>query len=98
DVGVCEGMQQGRLSESFDGGRFSPVMDGGVHLFHAWIARNMSEVAGAAEAARWTEWRGGGGAAAGRGDGPPPVGCPPAAPGRGTGAPGILPPAPPRGR
>jgi len=51
DVGVCEGMQQGRMSESFDGGRFSPVMDGGVHLFHAWIARNMSEAAAAAEAA-----------------------------------------------
>ena len=51
DVGVCEGMQQGRLSESFDGGRFSPVMDGGVHLFHAWIARNMSEAAASAEAA-----------------------------------------------
>src|SRR5262249_7958773 len=51
DVGVCEGMQQGRMSESFDGGRFSPVMDGGVHLFHAWIAGNMSKVAAAAEAA-----------------------------------------------
>lgn len=51
DVSVCEGMQRGRFSEGFDGGRFSPVMDGGVHLFHAWIARNMSNVTGAVAAA-----------------------------------------------
>jgi phenylpropionate dioxygenase-like ring-hydroxylating dioxygenase large terminal subunit len=48
DIGVCEGMQQGRASDAFDGGRFSPVMDGGVHLFHAWIARQMSKAPGAA--------------------------------------------------
>jgi phenylpropionate dioxygenase-like ring-hydroxylating dioxygenase large terminal subunit len=51
DVSVCEGMQKGRSSESFDGGRFSPVMDGAVHFFHAWIAKNVSDVAGAVEAA-----------------------------------------------
>ena len=51
DVGVCEGMQQGRMSESFDGGRFSPVMEGGVHLFQTWIARNLSKQAEAAQAA-----------------------------------------------
>ncbi len=51
DLGVCEGMQRGRASDSFDGGRFSPVMDGGVPLFHAWIAGNMSKVTGAVEAA-----------------------------------------------
>jgi choline monooxygenase len=42
DIGVCEGMQRGRSSEGFDGGRFSPVMDGGVHLFHTWVAQQMS--------------------------------------------------------
>lgn len=48
DISVCEGMQRGRASESFDGGRFSPVMDGGVHCFHKWVAKNMSSaVAGA---------------------------------------------------
>src|SRR5215472_4010483 len=46
DVGVCEGMQWGRLSDRFDGGRFSPAMDGGVHLFHAWIARQMTKPIG----------------------------------------------------
>jgi phenylpropionate dioxygenase-like ring-hydroxylating dioxygenase large terminal subunit len=47
DISVCEGMQRGRASESFDGGRFSPVMDGGVHCFHKWVAKNMSSAAGA---------------------------------------------------
>jgi phenylpropionate dioxygenase-like ring-hydroxylating dioxygenase large terminal subunit len=51
DVGVCEGMQRGRLSDRFDGGRFSPAMDGGVHLFHAWIARQITKPIGAVEAA-----------------------------------------------
>lgn len=51
DIAVCEGMQQGRSSERFDGGRFSPVMDGGVHLFHAWVAQQMMRVAGAADTA-----------------------------------------------
>src|SRR5262249_13225942 len=41
DIGVCEGMQKGRASDGFDGGRFSPVMDGGVYLFHAWVAHQM---------------------------------------------------------
>jgi len=38
DIGVVEGMQRGRHSPSFDGGRFSPVMDGPTHVFHDWVA------------------------------------------------------------
>jgi phenylpropionate dioxygenase-like ring-hydroxylating dioxygenase large terminal subunit len=42
DVFVVEGMQRGRHAVSFDGGRFSPAMDGPTHLFHAWVAERMS--------------------------------------------------------
>lgn len=38
DVFVVEGMQRGRLAPGFDGGRFSPAMDGPTHVFHDWIA------------------------------------------------------------
>ncbi|WP_300029682.1 aromatic ring-hydroxylating dioxygenase subunit alpha [uncultured Roseobacter sp.] len=38
DVFVVEGMQRGRHAVSFDGGRFSPVMDSPTHLFHDWVA------------------------------------------------------------
>jgi phenylpropionate dioxygenase-like ring-hydroxylating dioxygenase large terminal subunit len=38
DIFVVEGMQKGRAASGFDGGRFSPAMDGPTHLFHAWIA------------------------------------------------------------
>jgi phenylpropionate dioxygenase-like ring-hydroxylating dioxygenase large terminal subunit len=38
DVFVVEGMQRGRYARGFDGGRFSPVMDGPTHCFHAWAA------------------------------------------------------------
>jgi choline monooxygenase len=38
DVFVVEGMQQGRKAPGFDGGRFSPAMDGPTHLFHDWVA------------------------------------------------------------
>lgn len=41
DIFVVEGMQRGRHAEGFDGGRFSPVMDGPTHLFHHWIATQM---------------------------------------------------------
>ncbi len=42
DVFVVEGMQKGRMGRYFDGGRFSPAMDGPTHLFHAWVAGRMS--------------------------------------------------------
>ena len=38
DVFVVEGMQRGRHAPIFDGGRFSPAMDGPTHLFHDWVA------------------------------------------------------------
>ena len=38
DIAVVEGMQRGRAAAGFDGGRFSPVMDGPTHCFHAWVA------------------------------------------------------------
>jgi len=41
DVSVVEGMQRGRHGPMFDGGTFSPVMDGPTHIFHKWVARKM---------------------------------------------------------
>lgn len=41
DIFVIEGMQQGRHTPMFDGGRFSPAMDGPTHLFHSWVAERM---------------------------------------------------------
>ena len=38
DIFVVEGMQKGRLAPHFDGGRFSPAMDGPTHCFHDWVA------------------------------------------------------------
>ena len=43
DVFVVEGMQKGRHGELFDGGRFSPVMDGPTHNFHHWVASNIEK-------------------------------------------------------
>lgn len=41
DIFVVEGMQRGRHALSFDGGRFSPAMDGPTHLFHDWVAARL---------------------------------------------------------
>jgi len=41
DVFVVEGMQKGRHGVQFDGGRFSPAMDGPTHLFHDWVAAQL---------------------------------------------------------
>ncbi len=38
DIFVVEGMQRGRHAAHFDGGRFSPAMDGPTHCFHDWCA------------------------------------------------------------
>ncbi len=43
DVFVVEGMQRGRHAVAFDGGRFSPAMDGPTHLFHHWVASRLSK-------------------------------------------------------
>ncbi len=42
DLSVVEGMQAGRAGLYFDGGKFSPAMDGPTHCFHAWIAGRMT--------------------------------------------------------
>ena len=41
DLFVVEGMQRGRHGRAFDGGKFSPVMDGPTHCFHHWVASQM---------------------------------------------------------
>ena len=41
DIFAVEGMQAGRRSPAFDGGLFSPVMDGPTRSFHAWVARRL---------------------------------------------------------
>ena len=41
DIFVVEGMQKGRHAPMFDGGRFSPAMDGPTHNFHDWVAGRM---------------------------------------------------------
>lgn len=43
DVFVVEGMQRGRHAPGFDGGRFSPAMDGPTFLFHDWVATRMQQ-------------------------------------------------------
>ena len=43
DIFVVEGMQRGRHAVHFDGGRFSPAMDGPTHLFHQWVAKRMED-------------------------------------------------------
>ena len=42
DIFVVEGMQKGRYAPHFDGGRFSPAMDGPTHCFHDWVAAKVS--------------------------------------------------------
>lgn len=41
DIFVVEGMQRGRHAVGFDGGRFSPAMDGPTHMFHDWVASQL---------------------------------------------------------
>ncbi|WP_424970401.1 aromatic ring-hydroxylating oxygenase subunit alpha [Dinoroseobacter sp. S76] len=43
DIFVVEGMQRGRMASGFDGGAFSPAMDGPTHCFHAWAAAALQE-------------------------------------------------------
>ena len=42
DIGVVEGMQKGRSAPGFDGGWFSPAMDGPTAVFHDWVASRMA--------------------------------------------------------
>ncbi|MGU9962157.1 MAG: aromatic ring-hydroxylating oxygenase subunit alpha [Candidatus Puniceispirillales bacterium WSBS_2018_MAG_OTU23] len=41
DIGVVEGMYEGRKAHGYDGGKFSPIMEGATHKFHYWIAEQM---------------------------------------------------------
>jgi len=41
DINAIEGMQAGRNSPSYTGGKFSPVMDTATHHFHKWVATNI---------------------------------------------------------
>lgn len=43
DLFVVEGMQKGRHAVHFDGGKFSPVMDGPTHCFHHWVATQLTD-------------------------------------------------------
>ncbi|WP_413719659.1 aromatic ring-hydroxylating oxygenase subunit alpha [Silicimonas sp. MF1-12-2] len=49
DIAVVEGMQAARGAPGFDGGRFSPAMDGPTLLFHQWVASRMQAAPAAAE-------------------------------------------------
>ena len=51
DIFVVEGMQKGRHVAQFDGGRFSPAMDGPTHCFHDWVAGRVEAWRGMAQAA-----------------------------------------------
>ncbi len=42
DIGVVEGMYKGRSAPHYDGGKFSPIMDGPTHYFHQWVAKQMA--------------------------------------------------------
>ena len=42
DVFVVQGMQRGRKGILFDGGKFSPAMDGPTHNFHHWVASQLA--------------------------------------------------------
>ena len=43
DIFVVEGMQKGRKGLFFDGGKFSPEMDGPTHTFHHWVASRIED-------------------------------------------------------
>jgi len=41
DQDIVERMQRGRASPAYQGGVFSPAMDGPTHCFHKWAARSL---------------------------------------------------------
>ena len=41
DIMAVERMQEGRHAPGYDGGRFSPAMDGPTHSFHEWVAERV---------------------------------------------------------
>ena len=51
DIMAVERMLEGRHAPGFDGGRFSPAMDGPTHVFHDWVARQFETYRASAQAA-----------------------------------------------
>jgi choline monooxygenase len=43
DVFAVEGMQNGRKSPAYQGGVFSPILDGPTHHFHQWVANHYAK-------------------------------------------------------
>jgi choline monooxygenase len=43
DIFAVESMQKGRRSPGYQGGVFSPVMDGPTHHFHTWVAEQYDQ-------------------------------------------------------
>ncbi|MGI9287067.1 MAG: SRPBCC family protein, partial [Pseudomonadales bacterium] len=46
DISAVEGLQAGRNSPAFEGGVFTPVLDGPTHHFHSWVASRYADAAG----------------------------------------------------
>ena len=44
DIAAIEGMQKGRASPAYNGGNFSPIMDTPTHMFHKWVANNLTNL------------------------------------------------------
>ncbi len=44
DIGICEAVQRGLRSSTYDSGRYSPVRENGVHHFHGLYAEAMGLV------------------------------------------------------
>jgi len=41
DIGICEAVQRGLRSSTYESGRYSPQRENGVHHFHELYARSM---------------------------------------------------------
>ena len=46
DIEICEAVQRGLRSSTYDSGRYSPVRENGVHHFHGLYARDMAIATG----------------------------------------------------
>ena len=43
DIAICEAVQRGLASRTYDSGRFSPQRENGVHHFHGLYASSMAD-------------------------------------------------------
>ncbi len=46
DIEICEAVQRGLASRTYESGRYSPARENGVHHFHGLYARDMGLIAG----------------------------------------------------